>query len=31
MAKPDAALICGDCYDEDDGKVTMMQAEEMDA
>ena len=27
-AKPDAALICGECYDEDEGTVTMMQAEE---
>jgi predicted RNA-binding Zn-ribbon protein involved in translation (DUF1610 family) len=26
-AKPDAALICGECYDEDEGTVTMMQAE----
>jgi len=29
-AKPDAALICGDCYDEDEGTVTAMPAESGD-
>ena len=29
-AKPDAALICGGCYDEDEGTVTAMLAEESD-
>jgi predicted SprT family Zn-dependent metalloprotease len=26
-AKPQTALICGTCYDEDDGEVTIMEAE----
>jgi predicted SprT family Zn-dependent metalloprotease len=27
-AKPNTALICGTCYDEDEGEITMMYAEE---
>jgi hypothetical protein len=28
-AKPDAALICGECYDENDGKPVTMLSEEV--
>jgi hypothetical protein len=27
-SKPGAQLICGECYDEDEGEITLMEAEE---
>jgi ribosomal protein S27AE len=27
-AKPEAHLICGECYDEEDGKICVMLAEQ---
>jgi predicted SprT family Zn-dependent metalloprotease len=29
-AKPQTALICGECYDEDDGEVTIMESAEQE-
>jgi len=29
-AKPQAALICGECYDQEEGEVTMMESQEAD-